>query len=64
MDPTRLCTREVVGIDAQSWLQEAAVLMCSEHVGALVVVTGENPPELVPTRACPVFPRFGTVALE
>jgi CBS domain-containing protein len=47
MDLTSLCTREVVAIDAQSSLQEAAVLMCNEHVGALVVVTGENPPEVV-----------------
>ena len=47
MDLTSLCTREVVGIDAQASLQEAAVLMCDEHVGALVVVTGEDPPQVV-----------------
>lgn len=47
MDLKSLCTREVVGIDAQSSLQEAAVLMCDEHVGALVVVTGGEPPQVV-----------------
>lgn len=47
MDLTSLCTREVVGIDAQSSLQEAAALMCDEHVGALVVVTGDDPPQVV-----------------
>jgi len=47
MDLTSLCTREVVGIDAQSSLQEAAVLMCDEHVGALVVVTGDDPSQVV-----------------
>jgi signal-transduction protein with cAMP-binding, CBS, and nucleotidyltransferase domain len=47
MDLTSLCTREVVGIDAQASLQEAAALMCDEHVGALVVVTGEGPTEVV-----------------
>ena len=47
MDLTSLCTREVVGIDARSSLQEAAVLMCAEHVGALVVVTGHDPPQVV-----------------
>lgn len=42
-----LCTREVVGIDAQASLRDAAVLMCDEHVGALVVVTGDDPPKVV-----------------
>lgn len=47
MDLTTLCTREVVGIDAQSSLQDAAVLMCEEHVGALVVTTGAEPTKVV-----------------
>lgn len=47
MDLTTLCTREVVGIDARSSLQEAAVLMCEEHVGALVVTTGDEPTKVV-----------------
>jgi CBS domain-containing protein len=42
-----LCTREVVGIAAGASLQEAATLMCDEHVGALVVVTGDDPPKVV-----------------
>jgi CBS-domain-containing membrane protein len=41
MDLTNLCTREVVGIDAQASLRDAAALMCDEHVGSLVVFTGE-----------------------
>jgi signal-transduction protein with cAMP-binding, CBS, and nucleotidyltransferase domain len=47
MDLTSLCTREVVGIDAQSSLQDAAALMCDEHVGALVVVTDDEPSKVV-----------------
>ncbi len=47
MDLTNLCSREVVGIDARSSLQEAAVLMCEEHVGALVVTTGTEPTKVV-----------------
>ena len=47
MDLTTICTREVVGIDAQSSLRDAAALMCSEHVGALVVVTCDEPPQVV-----------------
>lgn len=47
MDLTSLCTREVVGIDAQASLQDAAALMCDEHVGALVIVTGDDPPQVV-----------------
>lgn len=47
MDLTSLCTREVVGIEAQSSLRDAATLMCEEHVGALVVVTGDDPPQVV-----------------
>jgi CBS domain-containing protein len=47
MDLTSLCTREVVGIDAQSSLRDAAALMCDEHVGALVVVTGDEPSKVV-----------------
>lgn len=47
MDLTPLCTREVVGIDANASLRDAAALMCDEHVGALVVVTGDDPPQVV-----------------
>ena len=47
MDLTPLCTREVVGIDAHASLRDAAALMCDEHVGALVVVTGDDPPQVV-----------------
>lgn len=47
MDLTSLCTREVVGIDAQASLHDAAALMCEEHVGSLVVVTGDDPPKVV-----------------
>jgi CBS domain-containing protein len=47
MDLTNLCTREVVGIPAQSSLRDAAALMCEEHVGALVVVTDDDPPQVV-----------------
>ena len=42
-----LCRRDVVGIDAESTLRQAATLMCEEHVGALVVVTGDDPPQVV-----------------
>jgi CBS domain-containing protein len=42
---TNLCTREVVGIDAQASLRDAAALMGDEHVGALVVVTGDELPK-------------------
>jgi signal-transduction protein with cAMP-binding, CBS, and nucleotidyltransferase domain len=47
MDLTSFCTREVVGIDARASLRDAAALMCDEHVGALVVVTGDDPPQVV-----------------
>jgi signal-transduction protein with cAMP-binding, CBS, and nucleotidyltransferase domain len=47
MNIASLCRREVVGIDAQSTLRQAATLMCEEHVGSLVVVTGSEPPEVV-----------------
>lgn len=47
MDLAQLCTREVVCIDAQASLRSAAALMCDEHVGALVVVTGEQPAQVV-----------------
>ena len=47
MDLTSLCTREVVGIDARSSLRDAAALMCDEHVGALVVMTADEPPRVV-----------------
>ena len=38
-----LCTREVIGIVAHSSVQDAALLMEKEHVGALVVVTNDDP---------------------
>lgn len=47
MNLASLCTREVVGIAADASLREAATLMCEEHVGALVVVTSEEPPKVV-----------------
>ena len=47
MDLTNLCTREVVGVDAEASLHDAAALMCEEHVGSLVVVTDEQPPKVV-----------------
>ena len=47
MDLASLCTREVVGIDAQASLRQAAALMCEEHVGALVVMTDSEPPQVV-----------------
>lgn len=42
-----LCTREVVGIAAEASLHEAAIAMAEEHVGALVIVTGAEPPQVV-----------------
>lgn len=42
-----LCKREVVGIDAEASLRQAATLMCDEHVGALVVMTRDDPPQVV-----------------
>jgi CBS domain-containing protein len=42
-----LCTRDVVGIAAGASPRQAATLMCEEHVGALVVVTSEEPPQVV-----------------
>ena len=47
MDLTSICTREVVGIEAGSSLRDAAALMCDEHVGALVVTTRDDPPQVV-----------------
>ena len=42
-----LCSRDVVGILADASLHEAAARMCEEHVGALVVVTADEPPQVV-----------------
>lgn len=47
MNIASLCTRDVVGILADTSLREAATRMCDEHVGALVVVTGDEPPKVV-----------------
>lgn len=47
MNIAALCHREVVGIGAQASLHDAAVLMGKEHVGALVVVTGADPAQVV-----------------
>lgn len=47
MDMASLCTREVVGIAGTASLREAAALMCEQHVGALVVVTGDDPSKVV-----------------
>jgi len=47
MNIASLCSREVVGILANATLHEAATRMCDEHVGALVVVTSDEPPKVV-----------------
>lgn len=47
MNIASFCKREVVGIAAESTLRQAAILMAEEHVGALVVVTGSEPPQVV-----------------
>lgn len=47
MNIASLCRREVVGIPAEASLHEAALTMAEEHVGALVVVTGSDPPQVV-----------------
>lgn len=47
MDIASLCSRDVVGILADASLHEAATRMCEEHVGALVVVTRDEPPQVV-----------------
>jgi CBS domain-containing protein len=47
MNIQSLCHRDIVCISAGASLHEAAVLMCEEHVGALVVVTGEERPSVV-----------------
>lgn len=47
MDLATLCQREVVGIAAEASLRDAAALMAEEHIGALVVMTGDSPPKVV-----------------
>jgi CBS domain-containing protein len=47
MKLSSLCTREVVGIHATASLREAAVLMCEEHVGALAVLTSDEPSQVI-----------------
>jgi CBS domain-containing protein len=47
MNIASLCSREVVGIAAEASVRDAATLMCEEHVGALVVMTGDDPPQVV-----------------
>jgi CBS domain-containing protein len=47
MNIASLCSREVVGIAAEASVREAATLMCEEHIGALVVMTGDDPPKVV-----------------
>jgi len=47
MDITSLCTRDVVSIPSDASLHDAAALMCEQHVGALVVVTRADPPQVV-----------------
>lgn len=44
MNIASLCHRDVVAIPASASLPQAAVRMADEHVGALVVVTTDNPP--------------------
>lgn len=43
MQIAELCRRPVVGIPADASLHEAAALMCEQHVGSLVVVSGQEP---------------------
>ena len=47
MNVSNLCRQDVVGVVAGASLEEAATLMCEEHVGCLVVVTKETPPRVV-----------------
>lgn len=47
MKLSTLCAREVVGIPANASLHDAATLMCEQHVGALVVLTTDDPPQVV-----------------
>jgi len=47
MNVASLCCREIVGIEAGATLRDAAILMCEQHVGALVVVTSDTPPQVV-----------------
>jgi CBS domain-containing protein len=47
MDLASLCRREVVAVRADASLREAAATMCEEHVGSLLVVTDDNPPQVV-----------------
>lgn len=42
MSISDICRREVVTIEAGASLKDAAIRMCDEHVGALVVVDGEG----------------------
>lgn len=42
MDIAQLCHREVVSVDANASLQEAASLMRQQHVGAVVVTRGDG----------------------
>jgi CBS domain-containing protein len=47
MNIASLCHRDVVAIASDASPREAATLMCEEHVGALVVVSAEDPPSVV-----------------
>lgn len=47
MNIASLCQREVVSIDADAPLHDAATLMCEQHVGALVVVEAGEPPQAI-----------------
>ncbi|MBL0944688.1 MAG: CBS domain-containing protein [Hydrogenophaga sp.] len=47
MNIAHLCRRAAVTVDANTPLEEAALLMFDEHVGALVVVTADEPPKVV-----------------
>lgn len=42
-----LCKRDIVAIASAASLRDAAILMCEEHVGALVVVEGDDRPRVV-----------------
>jgi CBS domain-containing protein len=47
MDIGCLCKYPVVAISADAPVADAAALMCEHHVGALAVVTNDDPPNVV-----------------
>lgn len=47
MNIASLCHREVVAVAASASLPQVAARMAEEHVGSLVVVSGDDPPRVV-----------------